>query len=117
MATTTHKAQPANTPNNNAPNPTPVNLAGVANAVAQLPRNKQYKSGQALLVAAHPALAAPTNKSLCTAARGVLRGTGNGCGRGNTYNLTPAFWLTQYKAIQAQRAQAQATAQAAKAQA
>jgi hypothetical protein len=100
------------------PNPTPANLAQVAQCIAQLPQGTQYASMQAMLVAAHPALAQRTNKSLCTSARGVLRSTNSGVGRGNRYaTITPKAWASAYKQVQAQRAQATATAQQARQQA
>lgn len=108
------------------PNPTPINLAGVAVVVGTLPANKVYGTRQAMLVAAHPALGAPNNKALCTSARQVLRGLstaqaaqvfGNGCNSGYVHvqgsAITPAQWLRAYKLVQAAKASGQYAAQAA----
>lgn len=94
------------------PNPTPANLAQVAACVAQLPQQHVYPNRQAMLVAAHPALGAPTNKGLCTAARQVLRAQGQYVAKTGS-SITPAQWAAAYKLGQAQRAQGQAQAVAA----
>jgi hypothetical protein len=55
----------------------------------------------ALIAAAHP----HTPRSIQTAARGVLRQTQQGVGRGNRYNgYTPGAWLQSYSTLQASRA-------------
>lgn len=92
--------------------PAPANLAAVAVAIGNLPNNKVYPNRQAMLVAAHPALALPTNKGLCTSARQVLRAQGQYVAHTGS-SITPAQWLAAYKAGQAQRQAGQHAAQAA----
>lgn len=90
----------------------PATLVQLAAHIAALPQGTQYPSMAALVVAAHPF----TPRTLATQARGVLRNTNQGVGRGRRYGgFTPRSWAQAYSAVQAQRTRSKATAQAGKA--